>query len=121
MDHYEMRKAFERALHYKMKISKHSVWLMVSNRQRVDKLVDVVSATNYSEIVAHAMTLANEFSAIEDKYLLQLSELEYDDPLFEATLATDSNMLLLQMMLNGEDYAPLIWKMIEPERVDVKG
>jgi hypothetical protein len=118
MDHYEMRKALERAILHPMNVSKHSVWVMMSNRQRVDKLAEFISSANFSEISNHARSLATEFSNVERSFLSELNNLDYDDASLANKLSNHPNAIVLQMMLNGEDYAQLIWKMIEPEQVN---
>lgn len=118
MDFYEMRHALEKAVMANKEVTRYSVWDMLSRRQHVSKLADMVPASSYAQITELAQDLAKEFSSIEQTYLTELTALPFDDgdEAVEHSLQQSEHQDLLRLMLTGEDYAPIIWKMLEPEK-----
>ena len=111
-----MRAALERAIMHNNKINKHEVWRMLSSRQRVEKLEETLPSVAYAQVCDLAKDLACEFTTVERSVLQELSELPFDGAeQLEQTISTSPNEILLRLIIEGEDYAPIIWKIIEPK------
>lgn len=110
-----MRAALERAIMHNKTVTQYEVWEMLSRRQRVDKLKETVSSDAYTQISEFAANLASQFTAVEQEVLEELRNLPFDETEeLEKTIASSRNEILLRLIIDGEDYAPLIWKIIEP-------
>lgn len=98
-------------------VTKHSVWRMLSSRQTIAPLIDLLPASAYEKVAEYARELSDEFSTLERSLLQELTALPFDDgdEAVNKILATKENEPLLRSMLMGEDYAPTIWSMLEPE------
>lgn len=116
MDHREMRSALERALVSPKTLTKHSVWEMLSNRQGIEKLIDLVPELGFSQIRSYATELTDEFSSIERRCLAEYTDIDFGATSAKSVVEASDNALIFRSIIRGEDYAPIIWKMIEPER-----
>ena len=120
MDFEEMKNVMERVLvKKKVHVTKHKVWSMLSQRQGISQLADMVEPKDYARISNHARKLFDEFSLIERDCLAELANISFDTSEEEiiASIEALKYSSLLHAMMRGDDYAYEIWKIIEPKKV----
>jgi len=120
MDFEEMKNVMERVLvKKKINITKHNVWSMLSQRQGIAQLTNMVEPKEYARISDHAKKLFDEFSMIERECLTELANISFDTSEEEiiANIESLKYSSLLYAMMRGDDYAYDIWKIIEPKKV----
>lgn len=98
-------------------ITKHGVWKMMSNRQTITRLVELLPSEAYTEISTYARELSDQFSKVERDCLAELASISFDDPEEQILAQIDELQYpaLVKAMMRGDDYAQEIWKIIEPE------
>lgn len=96
------------------------IWEMLSARQSLDRLIEVVPDEFFAWVKEQEATLNQRFSEIERDALAFLAEVPRDASRKEQAdliLAKATYPNLVFMMLDQKDYAAAIWKMIRPETV----
>jgi hypothetical protein len=99
-------------------VTKHKVWLLLSRRHQIARMKEMVPHDAYVEMNMYATELLQEFSLIERQCLDELSAIDFDksEETILGIVSDSENCEILRMMLYGQDYAPNIWKIIEPEK-----
>jgi RNA ligase len=94
-------------------VSSKTIWEYLSNNESLEKILEKVPDEFYHWVRSTIHKLTTDFQEIEDycKQHFKILETKKDTALYFKTLKYES---VLFAMLNGKNYAPIIWKMIEP-------
>lgn len=102
-------------------IDKHAVWELTSTGQRIDSLLTQTDAAKAEQAKEWLRDLYLNFSAIEKEVLAEFGDLPWDGPesaIIDAAMLSKHSEILFTM-LDGQNYASHIWKLIEPRCNDV--
>jgi hypothetical protein len=99
-----------------IKVTRQKVWGLLADRVRPESLSERLPSEVAEEVEEFARELCCAFAGVERACLAALTALPYDagPDQVEASVSASPWSPLLRMMLDGEDYAPLVWQLVRP-------